>query len=280
MEQAKYCTNCGKGAAADANYCSRCGYDINPQVKSGVSTRETVSEAAECLSKIQFTKFYGYGAVTLLMLVVEGLKLNVMDFWMREIVCGMRGMRAFTSTLIFQFLVVVILEFAAIAYMIKFSLMVYPKKYMSLIDLITPVKELRKTIRRYFFTYALIAAVNLCILICAILIMEFLVDVRKFTAIYRVPTLMLIAIYIINTKLILSPFLALDQNLHPSLAIKEGMRLTKGHNGEMLGWALIIFILNGIGTKAVIGTAVTIPISVYLLTRMYYKLRRENPNLD
>lgn len=64
----------------------------------------------------------------------------------------------------------------------------------------------------------------------------------------------------------LAPIIAADRSVEPALALSESRRLTDGVKWQLLAFALLVCLLNGIGTVALgLGLLLTLPIS-YLAT--------------
>lgn len=73
--------------------------------------------------------------------------------------------------------------------------------------------------------------------------------------------------------LILSTYLVIDRNLGPIEAMKESVRLTKGHRWTLFGLALAILGLNILGALAVlVGLLVSIPVSMLSVAYVYRTL--------
>jgi uncharacterized membrane protein len=73
--------------------------------------------------------------------------------------------------------------------------------------------------------------------------------------------------------LIFATYLVVDRNLGPIEAIKESVRLTKGHRWQLFLLALAIIGINILGALALlVGLVVTIPVSLLAVVHAYRKL--------
>jgi len=73
--------------------------------------------------------------------------------------------------------------------------------------------------------------------------------------------------------LMFTSYLIVDRGMGPIEAIKESWRMTKGHKGKLLLFALALIGLNILGFLAlIVGLIVTVPISMLAMTHVYRKL--------
>jgi len=65
-------------------------------------------------------------------------------------------------------------------------------------------------------------------------------------------------------------FLVIDRNLGPIEAMKESRRITHGHRWKLLGFGLVLLLINLLGAIALgIGLLVTIPVTMLAFTYVY-----------
>lgn len=70
--------------------------------------------------------------------------------------------------------------------------------------------------------------------------------------------------------LMFAPYLIVDRNLGPIEAMKESVRITKGHRWQLFLFALALGLLNILGMLAIgIGLLVTVPVSVFAVAHVY-----------
>ena len=86
-----------------------------------------------------------------------------------------------------------------------------------------------------------------------------------------------IGFLIVNSRLVMSQFLVFDKNKSPVSSIKESKELTKGKTFKVIGWLMMISIINGIGGATIIGAVISFPLSICLLTKVYYDLNDISP---
>lgn len=73
--------------------------------------------------------------------------------------------------------------------------------------------------------------------------------------------------------LIFATYLIIDRNMGPIEAMKESVRITKGHRWQLFLLALALLVLNILGALALmIGLLVTIPVSLFALAHVYRTL--------
>jgi len=86
---------------------------------------------------------------------------------------------------------------------------------------------------------------------------------------------------IIALTLLFTSYIIIDKHRGPIEAIKESIRITKGHRWELLLLVVTIIGLNILGLLAlVVGLLVTIPVSMLALVHAYRKLEREAPTMS
>ncbi len=77
--------------------------------------------------------------------------------------------------------------------------------------------------------------------------------------------------------LIFATYLVIDRNLGPIEALKESMRLTKGHRWNLFLLALSLILLNVLGAIALlVGLLVTIPVSLFAVAHAYRTLAKQS----
>ena len=78
------------------------------------------------------------------------------------------------------------------------------------------------------------------------------------------------------TMLIFASYLVIDRDLGPIAAIKESMRITKGHRWGLLGLILLAIVINILGAIClVVGIFVTIPVSTLAVIHAYRTLSQQ-----
>ncbi|MBI2030467.1 hypothetical protein HYT05_02490 [Candidatus Kaiserbacteria bacterium] len=78
---------------------------------------------------------------------------------------------------------------------------------------------------------------------------------------------------ILMTLLAFVKFLVIDRNLGPIAAMKESVRITRGHRWDLFLFFIVIIILNILGAIALlVGLLVTVPVSVLGLAHAYRTL--------
>ena len=78
-----------------------------------------------------------------------------------------------------------------------------------------------------------------------------------------------------------STFLVIDRELGPIEALKESNHITHGHKWRLLGFSLVLVLINLLGLIAlVVGLLVTIPVSSLAFTHAYRVLSGRTPPPD
>lgn len=76
--------------------------------------------------------------------------------------------------------------------------------------------------------------------------------------------------------LLFSNYLVIDKNLGPIEALKESMRITKGHKWQLLLLVLAVACMNILGALAFfVGLLVTVPISILAMAHVYRTLEHK-----
>lgn len=71
-------------------------------------------------------------------------------------------------------------------------------------------------------------------------------------------------------------YIVIDRNLGPIEALKESARITRGHRWELLGFFVLILLLNLVGTLALlVGLLVTIPVTSLATVHAYRTLEHQ-----
>jgi uncharacterized membrane protein len=78
-----------------------------------------------------------------------------------------------------------------------------------------------------------------------------------------------------------STFLVIDRELAPIEALKESNRITYGHKWRLLGFTLVLLLINVLGALALlVGLLVTVPVSSLTFTHAYRVLSGRPPAQD
>ncbi len=78
-----------------------------------------------------------------------------------------------------------------------------------------------------------------------------------------------------------STFLVIDRALGPIEALKESNRITHGHKWRLLGFTVVLLLINLLGAIALlVGLLVTIPVSSLAFTHAYRMLSGSTPPAD
>lgn len=77
-----------------------------------------------------------------------------------------------------------------------------------------------------------------------------------------------------------SQLILIDTNGRPVASMKESGAITKGHKWKLLGFYLVLMLVNLLGLIALgVGLLVTIPVSMFALIHVYRALSRANAGL-
>ncbi len=86
---------------------------------------------------------------------------------------------------------------------------------------------------------------------------------------------------IVALMFMFTTFIAIDRALGPIEAMKESRRITHGHKWTLLGFSLMLVLINLLGILAlVVGLLVTIPVSSLALVSAYRQLGGRTPPPD
>lgn len=76
--------------------------------------------------------------------------------------------------------------------------------------------------------------------------------------------------------LMFTKYLVVDRKLGPVEALKESWRITKGHRLKLLGFVVLIMVLNIAGAVALlVGLLVTIPLTMLVMAHVYRTLEHQ-----
>ena len=86
---------------------------------------------------------------------------------------------------------------------------------------------------------------------------------------------------IVALMFMFTTFIVIDRTLGPIEAMKESRRITHGHKWTLLGFSLMLVLINLLGILAlVVGLLVTIPVSSLALVSAYRQLAGRTPPPD
>ena len=86
---------------------------------------------------------------------------------------------------------------------------------------------------------------------------------------------------IVGLMFMFTTFIVIDRGLGPIEAMKESRRITDGHKWTLLGFSLMLVLINLLGMLAlVVGLLVTIPVSSLALVQAYRLLGGRTPPED
>ena len=86
---------------------------------------------------------------------------------------------------------------------------------------------------------------------------------------------------ILGLMFMFSTFVVIDRELGPIEALKESNRITYGHKWRLLGFTLVLLLVNVLGAIALlVGLLVTIPVSSLAFTHVYRALSGATPPQD
>lgn len=112
------------------------------------------------------------------------------------------------------------------------------------------------------FSVVTLAGIVLGFVLVAVLGLEFGLTIA-------IPLLVVLGV-LFSLMFIFSGFLVIDRELGPIEAMKESYRMTSGYRWDLLGFFLLLFLINMLGLLAfVIGVFVSAPVSLLALTHAY-----------
>ena len=217
-----------------------------------------------------FSKIWGHigiGLISLILLLVGiGMTLTFLD--------GAFGYYTpmaveIIGTVLVGFLVGAFLVMIISVYATKFNLLVYNKDEIGWSDIFLKKVKFFKNLGSFIGAFFIMTLIDFGILL-GFIWMGFEAGPESFGFIQFLNGVVLL---IVNSRLILSPFVVFDQNKRAFAAIKKSIAMTKNNTLKIIGWMILISIINSIGGAVYIGVVVSFPLSIYLLTKVYYDLK-------
>jgi len=268
-----YCSNCGEKLENEANFCANCGQKINYE-----NTEEDKDWTYEEVSKNKtgFSKFWGHiliGIFSLILMIVgfvffEEIMRSAFGYYTPAIV-------ELTGSIFIGFLLSSGFVLVISVYAIKLNLLIYEKESINWDDILLKKINFSENIFSFLGTYFLIVLINFLVMLGTIFLV-FLATENYYRDLATFITFASgIILLFINSRLILSQFIVFDKKEKAVASLKKSVKLTKGNTIKLIGWLILIIIINSIGGSFVFGVFVSFPLTVFILTRAYFNLINE-----
>ena len=160
-------------------------------------------------------------------------------------------------------------------YAIKLNLLIYEKDNITWDDILLKRINFLENIFSFIGSYFLIVLINFLIML-GTMFLVFLATENYYRDLATLITFGSgIILLIINSRLILSQFIIFDKKEKAVASLKKSIKLTKGNTFKLIGWLILIIIINSIGGSFIFGVFVSFPLTVFILTKVYYNLINE-----
>lgn len=269
-----YCSNCGEKLDNTANFCSNCGQKIGKENSENTNTDWTYEEVYNNSSG--FSKFWGH-----ILIGIFSLILMVVGFmFFEEIMRGAFGYYTpaiveITGSIFIGFLLSSGFILIISVYAIKLNLLIYEKGNITWDDILLKRINFLENIFSFIGSYFLIVLINFLIML-GTMFLVFLATENYYRDLATLITFSSgIILLIINSRLILSQFIIFDKKEKAVASLKKSIKLTKGNTFKLIGWLILIIIINSIGGSFIFGVFVSFPLTVFILTKVYYNLINE-----
>ena len=277
MSANNYCSNCGESLKKGVNFCPNCGHKINNEQK--YNNKETQDESKDWSyeevvnNNKSFPKFWGHliiGLFSIVLMVVgflffEELMRGAFGYYTPSIV-------EIAGSILIGFLIASVLVLVIAVYAIKLNLLIYDKDSITWNDILLKNINFSEKIMSFIGAYFLVVLINFAIILAAFFL-TFLASENYYTDLARmIPFISGIILLIINSRLVLSQFIVFDKKERAVASLKKSFELTKGNTFKLIGWLILISIINTIGGSTILGVLLSFPVTVFILTRVYYNL--------
>ncbi|MGM0411116.1 MAG: zinc-ribbon domain-containing protein [Bacillota bacterium] len=280
MKKNNYCSNCGTKLEGDVNFCPECGNNIganNDQSKKE-GTAFSKKNMINYVSKdAEFHPYVAHGAVALVTILFSFIGIFIFEMitdslfgyytpWIVETI----GMFLVTFGL------VALIGIFITVYAIKLNLLIINKEKIGWDDILLKKVDFKKNIPSAIASYLLVILIDSGVILVSIFMSFMLIENYQHNALPFLRIVSSIILIVINSRLIFSQFIVFDQNEKAVKSLKKSYNLTQESILKVIGSIILISIINIIGGFLVVGVFITFPISIYLLTKLYFDLKKTN----
>lgn len=267
MIENNFCSNCGTKLQENSNFCPKCGKDVrvNDQQEKEEIFFSDYNKNDTYNKENKFSKLVGHGAVVLVTIFLLLFSVFIFDMISDNFLAGFIAILG----------IPVLIAFITI-YAIKLNLLIFEKEKIGWSDILLKDVSLMKNVPSAIGSYFLAVLINLAVILISTFIISLLIENYYYDVIPFFQITAGITLLVINSRLIFSQFIVFDQNEKAVNSIKKSFDLTKNNILKVIGWIIVIFIINFIGGLLVIGSFVTLAITFYLLTKLYFDLKNIN----
>ena len=285
LAEKNYCAKCGKALEKDANFCSNCGYKIQrennddqrKEEEEDLSYENVVNNESREYRKQKETKLpkiWGHVLIGVISLVLtfigvaffEEITRSAFGYYTPAIV-------EVISTIVIGFIIAGILVLVISVYAVKLNLLIYEKDKITWSDILLKKVKFSEKIFSFIFSYFLVMLINLVVMGATIFSIYLAAENYNYELVTFLQIAGGIVLLLINSRLILSQFIVFDQRERAFASLKKSVKLTKGNTFKVVGWIILIAIINSIGGAFIFGVFVSLPLSMYILTKVYYDLK-------
>lgn len=267
MEGNNYCSNCGTELEDNANFCPNCGKDIrvNEQQGSEEMSFSDYNKADTFSKENKLPKFVGHGAVAAAAFFSSILSVLLFEMAANNFLAGL--IAVIGGPILIGFITI---------YAVKLNLLIFDKEKIGWSDILLKNISLTKNISSAIASYFLVFLINLVVVLISAFIMFLLMENYYYDALTFFQIAVAAALLIINSRFVFSQFIVFDQNEKAVNSLKKSFELTKNNILKVIGWIILISLINFIGGAVVIGAFITLPATFYLLTKLYFDLKSAN----
>ncbi|MGM0603560.1 MAG: hypothetical protein ACQESS_09640 [Bacillota bacterium] len=281
MADKNFCTNCGNTLNSDDIFCGRCGQPVDgdrrqTETDTGSKTvsnnRDDKRYRRARSDRFKFPKKVGH------------LITGIISFILLFFVIGSAYIMADNGTIyrsnFFIFLIsrysffyisAGVSLFVISFFHLKLNMQIFFKERMSFKDFLLKKYGLFSNLQNYAKTYFLFYMIS-SFLFAAFMLVLITIPGTVIPLILLI--LLAAAFFYFNSRFVFSLFLVLDQNDSASSSFKKSFELTEGKIIDYAGIIIAIFIINYFAAKTyMLGYIITLPLSFYLLTKIYYDLK-------
>lgn len=303
MAQKKFCTNCGNSLKSDDMFCGRCGQPVDEESKKSANysninngkkkscTEKNNAEKKDInyknnnagrgqkpysrveADRFKFPKKVGHFIFGILSFLIIFFAMG--SAYIMADNYALRYSSYFIwllSRYFFFYLWFGLALFITSFYSIKLNLQIFYKDRMAFFDLFVKKYAFFSNLKKYAKVFSIIFAVNAFLYTVFISIYHFISV--EFIAFIFTAAIFLTALYL-NSRFLFALFITLEKGQNYMESLKGSFELSAGSLADIAGPVFFIFVINFFASKSYFtGYIITLPLSIYILTKIYHDLKK------
>ena len=267
QESPNFCPNCGEELEGNPNFCKNCGYDLqkNEVGENGVGAvkdilKQSLDDKIDDSKK--FNKVWAHILIGFMILI-----LNLLSIFL--IIERMQSFYSSVSPISVVF--VICLTIAILNYTIKINLMTFKKDSITIDDILLKDKSFFKRIGSLIGTSIIVIIVSLIFVFFTYWLL--LTGGMGNQALIFAGIIVGIIGLFVESKFILSPILAIAEDLGPLSAVTANFKITAGKKMfKMVAVMLLISLIGSAVSYFPILNVLVFPLTFYILTYSYFEI--------